>query len=47
MVLMMQDIKADKEFLREENRHLRQKDERWMEMLSEMQKQLVTFLSKK
>ena len=47
MVLMMQDIKADKEFLREENRQLRQKDEKWMQMLSEMQKQLVTFLSKK
>ncbi len=47
MMFMMQEIKEDKEFLREECRQLRQRDEKWMAILSDMQKQLVDFLSKK
>jgi transcriptional regulator with XRE-family HTH domain len=47
VLLMMQEIKEDKEFLREECRQLRQRDEKWMAILSDMQKQLVDFLSKK
>jgi transcriptional regulator with XRE-family HTH domain len=47
MTEMLQELKADKEFLREECRQLRQGDEKWMLILSDMQKQLVNFLSKK
>ena len=36
----MQELKTDKKFLKEENRQLRQRDEKWM------QTQLVGFLSK-
>lgn len=46
MMVMMQELKADKEFLKEENRQLRQRDEKWMQMLIDMQSQLVVFLNK-
>ncbi|MEI7582839.1 hypothetical protein [Runella sp.] len=42
----MQELKTDKKFLKEENRQLRQRDEKWMQILMEMQTQLVGFLSK-
>ena len=46
MTEMLQELKADKDFLKEENRQLRQRDEKWMLILTDMQKQLVDFLSK-
>ena len=46
MMVMMQELKADKEFLKEENRQLRQRDEKWMQMLIDMQSQLAVFLNK-
>lgn len=46
IISIMQELKTDKEFLREENRQLLQRDEKWMKMIMEMQTQLVNFLSK-
>jgi transcriptional regulator with XRE-family HTH domain len=46
MTEMLHELKVDKDFLKEENRQLRQRDEKWMLILTDMQKQLVDFLSK-
>jgi transcriptional regulator with XRE-family HTH domain len=43
---MQNQYRADFKLLKEENRQLRQRDEKWMQMLVEMQTQLVGFLSK-
>lgn len=44
MQAIINELKADKEFLREENLQLRQRDEKWMQMIMDMQTQLVNFL---
>ncbi|MDF7816128.1 helix-turn-helix transcriptional regulator [Runella sp. MFBS21] len=44
MQAIINELKADKEFLREENLQLRHRDEKWMQMIMDMQTQLVNFL---
>jgi transcriptional regulator with XRE-family HTH domain len=44
MKAMIEELKADKAFLKEENHQLRQRDEKWMQMLLDMQRQLAAFL---
>lgn len=46
MMVIIQELKTDKDFLREQNHQLLRRDEKWMQMLMEMQTQLINFLRK-
>ena len=43
---VIQELRANQEVLQEENRQLRQRDEKWLQTLVQMQTQLAGFLSK-